>query len=143
MRRKSLRKKGVKAKMDKQSLIIIASIGLVILGVVCYNFYMSLHPATWVSPTEQLPANKVCMVNNTYMGVQQIEVPIEDNIYYGCCETCVTTLNQKPESRYAIDPYSGERVDKSIAYIYLNPDSKYGGVLYFKSQENAQKYIEN
>ena len=55
----------------------------------------------------------------------------------------LSSLNQKPESRYAIDPYSGERVDKSIAYIYLNPDSKYGGVLYFKSQENAQKYIEN
>ena len=54
------------------------------------------------------------------------------------CENCVTTLNQKPESRYAIDPYSGEEVDKADAYIYLNPDSKYGGVLYFKSFENFQ-----
>ena len=139
---RNINKKGSKAKMDKQSLIIITFIGLVILGVIGYNTYRSIHPATWVSETEQLPANKVCMVNNTYMGVQQIEVPVEDKIYYGCCENCVTTLNQKPESRYAIDPFSGVKVDKSMAFIYLNPDSKYGGVLYFESTENFQAFSE-
>ena len=38
--------------------------------------------------------------------------------------------------------FSGEKVDKSMAFIYLNPDSKYGGVLYFESTENFQAFSE-
>lgn len=125
-------------KIDRQSMVVLIFFALVIVGIIAYQVYNTTPPSAWVSNTEQLPSNKVCMVNNTYMGVEQIEVPIDGKIYYGCCENCVTTLNQKPESRYAIDPYSGEEVDKADAYIYLNPDSKYGGVLYFKSFENFQ-----
>ncbi|MEQ9289582.1 MAG: hypothetical protein RIG77_21825 [Cyclobacteriaceae bacterium] len=127
-------------QLDRQSIIILSFFVVVVLGIIGYNLYRSTPPSAWVSEDEVLPRNKVCMVNNTYLGVQQIEVPVDGKIYYGCCEMCVTTLNQKPESRYAIDPFSGEQVDKSMALIYLNPDSKYGGVLYFESPENFQAY---
>ncbi|MEQ9217960.1 MAG: hypothetical protein RLO17_07960 [Cyclobacteriaceae bacterium] len=129
-------------KLDKQSIVILSFLAVVVLGIIGYNLYKSTPPSAWVTEDEVLPRNKVCMVNNTYLGVQQIEVPVNGKMYYGCCEMCVTTLNQKPESRYAIDPFSGEKVDKSMAFIYLNPDSKYGGVLYFESTENFQAFSE-
>ena len=136
MRRKTKQKTSGKVKIDRQSMVVLIFFALVIVGIIAYQVYNTTPPSAWVSNTEQLPNNRVCMVNNTYMGVEQIEVPIGGKIYYGCCENCVTTLSQKPESRYAIDPYSGEEVDKANAFIYLNPNSKYGEVMYFKSHEN-------
>lgn len=34
---------------------------------------------------KHVPNNLVCMVNDAYMGKEQIEVPFEGKMYYGCC----------------------------------------------------------
>ncbi|HRJ30979.1 MAG TPA: hypothetical protein PLV21_03555 [Cyclobacteriaceae bacterium] len=88
-----------------------------------------------------VPHNLVCMVNNMYMGVQQIAVPVNDKTYYGCCQKCVNDLNADESTRFATDPLSKKMVDKATAFIIINPD-KSGAVLYFESEQNAKKYLE-
>ncbi len=81
----------------------------------------------------------VCMVNDRVMGVPQIPVEVEGKTYYGCCAGCVGTLKNDESVRYAVDPISGNRVDKAEAYIVAGPQ---GLALYFENPENAKKYLE-
>ncbi|WP_143960930.1 hypothetical protein [Litoribacter populi] len=82
----------------------------------------------------------VCMVNNAFMGKKQFPVEFGDKMYYGCCEMCVNTIQNDRSVRYAKDPLTGKEVDKSKAFITLEPGHPYGGVLYFESKENYEKY---
>lgn len=89
----------------------------------------------------KLPNNEVCMVNNRFMNSVQIAVPLNNKIYYGCCEGCVKMLNEDSTSRFTSDPLSGEQIDKAIAFIIGKPGSK-EDVLYFKSETNAKEYFD-
>ena len=82
---------------------------------------------------------EVCMITNKHMGTAQIAVPVGENVYYGCCEMCVGTLNNDVKSRYSIDPTSGKKVDKATAVIGA---LKGGSVLYFENQENFDAYLK-
>ncbi|QTY26437.1 hypothetical protein [Flavobacterium sp. CS20] len=86
----------------------------------------------------QVPNKLVCMVNNAYMGKPQIAVPVNGKTYYGCCQMCVGTLNEKESARTGIDPFSNKPVDKTDTYIVLM--KKEGEVAYFESKENYLKY---
>jgi YHS domain-containing protein len=79
----------------------------------------------------------VCMVNDRFMGTQQIPVKVEDRTYYGCCEMCKTRLWQDKTVRYAQDPVTGKTVDKATAVIGRRPD---GSVLYFESATSLARY---
>lgn len=83
---------------------------------------------------EQVPANLVCMVNDAYMGSEQLAVPFEGKIYYGCCEMCRKRIPEDNKVRYATDPQTLEQVDKATAYIVLIGDK--GEVAYFKHKAN-------
>ena len=65
----------------------------------------------------KISSNLVCMVNNAYMGKEQIPVEFEGKTYYGCCNMCVDKINNNREVRYAIDPVTGREVDKATAFI--------------------------
>lgn len=89
-----------------------------------------------------VPSDKVCFINNKYMGDKpQIPVVVEGKTYYGCCAGCVTALQSSSEARHAKDPLTGQEVDKATAYIVLKPDSS-GDVLYFASKSNYEKYLK-
>jgi YHS domain-containing protein len=89
---------------------------------------------------EGLDKELVCMVNNAYMGKKQFPVEFGNKLYYGCCEMCVNTIQNEASVRVAKDPVSGKEVDKSEAFIALEPGNPYGGVLYFESEANYKKY---
>ncbi|MBN8836189.1 MAG: hypothetical protein J0I09_02940 [Sphingobacteriia bacterium] len=89
----------------------------------------------------RLQNNQVCMVNNRFLNSVQIAVPINGKTYYGCCEGCVKTLNDDSSSRYIPDPFTGEEVDKAVAYIIGKPGTT-EDVLYFKSEVNAKGYFD-
>ena len=79
------------------------------------------------------------MMNNKYMGTEQIPVEVDGKVYYGCCEGCKTTLKINPQARMSLDPLSGKEVDKATAFIA--PVSRNNpNVLYFESKENYEKY---
>tara|TARA_R110000868_G_scaffold98588_3_gene271417 strand:- start:337 stop:759 length:423 start_codon:yes stop_codon:yes gene_type:complete len=86
----------------------------------------------------QVPNELVCMVNDAYMGIPQIPVPVNGKTYYGCCKMCVGTLNEKESARTGIDPFSNKPVDKTMAYIVLMEEE--GAVAYFESKENYLNY---
>jgi len=79
----------------------------------------------------------VCMINNRSMANEQIPVEIDGKTYYGCCAMCKERLEKDETSRYAIDPVSGKKVDKSKAVIGALPGA---AVLYFENETNLKKY---
>lgn len=92
-------------------------------------------------PGEAINPDMVCMVNNMYMGIDQIPVLVQDKTYYACCDKCIRDLNNDQSVRYAIDPYSKVGVDKAFAFITMSPEKK-GAILYFESANNAKKYLD-
>ena len=81
--------------------------------------------------------SSVCMVNDKFMGIPQIEVHVHNKTYYGCCNSCKQTLRHTSQSRYAIDPFDGSTVDKAQAFVAK--DSK-NNVYYFKDESNYSSY---
>ena len=106
-------------------------------GTDASSVQMSLKP-----PEVKLKTSYVCMMNNKYFGTEQIPVEVEGKTYYGCCQGCVVALKSNRALRYAQDPYSGEEVNKTDAYIVLNSDGSQN-VLYFKSEENYLNFVKN
>ena len=82
----------------------------------------------------------VCMVNNNFKGRKMIPVSIEGKTYYSCCRRCEWKLKNRPELYHAIDPFTGEKVDKAGAVITFDP-TRYPAVLYFGSLQNAEEYL--
>jgi YHS domain-containing protein len=89
---------------------------------------------------DQVPNDLVCMVNDAYMAKAQIPIGVNGKIYYGCCNMCVETLNEKETARLAVDPITGEAVDKSEAFIVLL--NKNGAVAYYKSEATYKRALE-
>lgn len=135
------RRKKAKKKIDFLSIII----GVVVSGVLIYslvgNIRHNVPNSLWISTTEQLEPNLVCMVNNTYVGKEQIEIVVNEKAYYGCCEMCEQTLNSDSTSRYAKDPLTKEVVNKADAFIVLRSKEN-DLVYYFKSKDNFELYLE-
>ena len=97
-------------------------------------------PTKKVNLGEEVPHHLVCMVNDMYMGIQQLAVEHNGKTYYGCCEMCQTRIPQDIKVRKAIDPYSLKTVDKAEAYIVRI--GKQGQVAYFENKENYALFIK-
>lgn len=79
----------------------------------------------------------VCMVNDAVFEREQIPVEVDGKTYYGCCPMCKERLSTDSGARTAVDPVSGNKVDKATAVIAARPD---GTVLYFESEETLARY---
>lgn len=90
----------------------------------------------------KIESSKVCYVNNKFMGIDQIPVEFENKIYFGCCEGCVIKLKTMRETRYAKDPFTGNEVDKAMAFIVLSPTGN-NDVLYFESLQTYKDFIKS
>ncbi len=132
------------------SLLIITVVAAAFIGFTYFNFTkqtdteIAEQPASaYLSQGRQeagISAELVCMVNDAYMGgKKQIPVPFEGKTYYGCCQMCVGRIKNDPQVRYAKDPVTGEKVDKSEAYI-VRKGNHSDEVLYFQSKENFSLY---
>jgi YHS domain-containing protein len=124
--------------------LTIAALLVTATALVYWINHQQLQSSIGYSPDEierPVEPSLVCMVNDAYMGKPQIPVPVNGKTYYGCCEMCVDKLNNLESARIAIDPYSGNPVDKSEAYIVLmNPQ---GAVAYFESEANYNAFKKN
>lgn len=85
----------------------------------------------------RVETEKVCMVNDAVFEKAQIPVEVEGKTYYGCCPMCEERLAHDVSIRTAVDPVTGERVDKATGVIAARPD---GSVLYFASEETLAAY---
>jgi len=108
---------------------------LLIIGVTSCNSNNENEKSKSAVEITSLPTSQVCMINDAFMGKEQIPVPVGDKVYYGCCEGCVDKLTNIEETRYAVDPHTGQKVDKADAFIVLKPNAE-GTVWYFASKEH-------
>lgn len=82
-------------------------------------------------------ARFVCMITNKVFAEEQIRIPLNGKVYYGCCEMCVAKINEREESRYAADPVTGDPVNKADAVIGADQNGK---VFYFESTQTLNAF---
>lgn len=108
--------------------------------VIVLGFQPAESSADSTSPSlVQVESKYVCMMTDHLFPKEQIPVVVENKTYYGCCEMCEARLKSSAESRVAVDPVSGQQVDKAVAVIGATPE---GGVYYFESVENLKSFKE-
>jgi protein-disulfide isomerase/YHS domain-containing protein len=86
---------------------------------------------------KRVEPRQVCMVNNKFMGSDQISIEVEGKTYYGCCPMCKERLQNDASSRKAVDPISGVSIDKATSTIGAAPDDT---IYYFENEENMKKF---
>jgi YHS domain-containing protein len=125
----------------------IYTIGFSMLFAMACSTPSTDEPKEAITPTEvvtsaakhQLAPNTVCMVNNAYMGgKEQIPVSYDGKTYYGCCNMCIKRIKTDRSVRYALDPFSGQEVDKALAFIVPSRDGSQ--VQYFASEANFRAF---
>lgn len=97
-------------------------------------------PAPQIHMGDKVPNELVCMVNNDYMGTEQLIVEVNGKTYYGCCEMCQERLPIDESVRVAIDPVSQNQVDKADAIIAVTGGR--GEVSYFESEDTYQQFVK-
>ena len=108
-----------------------------IMAFICLPFFAYAEnaiPESWLKP---VTPDHVCMVNDTAFDKAQIPVEVDGKTYFGCCMMCKERLEKDTAIRHAIDPVSGQKIDKASAVIGAGPDDR---VFYFENQENLQKF---
>lgn len=115
------------------------------LFAVCIVFGLSVYAQTETNSSSapvltEVDSKYVCMVTNKLFPKEQIPVVVSDKTYYGCCEMCKAQLAENPSKRMAVDPVSGNTVDKADSVIGAAPS---GEVYYFESEENLNKFSQN
>lgn len=109
---------------------------MIITGILVLHAYSEANAKrVQINPVEP---KLVCMINDEVMGKDQIPVPFEGKMYYGCCEGCVERLKTDRSARFAKDPHTGKEVDKAKAVIIEGKD---GAALYFESKDTAKQYL--
>ena len=89
---------------------------------------------------EIVPNDKVCMVNDRFMGIPQIAIDVKGTTYYGCCEDCVEKLQKNiNDVRFGSNPLSNDKVDKASAVIVQ--DMNTGIVFYFATNNDALTFM--
>ncbi|MDR0229561.1 MAG: hypothetical protein LBI72_10955 [Flavobacteriaceae bacterium] len=86
-----------------------------------------------------VPKELVCMVNDAYMGTEQLLVEFDGKEYYGCCEMCKARIPEDKSVRIALDPHTLKEVDKATAYIVMIGDK--GEVAYFENEDNYKNFL--
>lgn len=136
--------------------LIISALFISVLSISCKNqdnkkelvsTNQTESPTKMVSKSVQsakIESGKVCFVNNKFMGIDQIPVEVDAKTYYGCCQGCVDKIKQNlNDVRFTLDPLTGSKVDKALAYIVLDPKGNGNqDVLYFASEQNYLNYIK-
>lgn len=90
---------------------------------------------------KEIPRNRVGMLNDQVNNEPCVAYKIDNKIYYVCCLSCGYKLQDKKQLRFAIDPYSGKKVDKSKAFIALKPNAG-DSVIYFESEQNLRNFLK-
>lgn len=96
----------------------------------------TVHPES-PALTRVTASSFVCMVNDRFMGGEQIPVSVDGKTYYGCCAACKDKLQNNAAVRTAVDPITQRPVDKAAAVIGKMDSGK---VLYFESEDTLSRY---
>lgn len=113
---------------------ILSALFILFITVPVFAQETSTPPNHWL---QQVKTKYVCMVNDTVFEKPQIPVEVGNKTYYGCCMGCVSTLQNNKAIRYAIDPVTGNEVDKATAIIAADSERK---AYYFENTKNLEHF---
>jgi YHS domain-containing protein len=98
---------------------------------------LAQHTLPAMASLKKVQPQYVCMINNKFLGKEQIPVMVKGKTYYGCCAMCKAKLEGSAKARTAIDPVSKKPVDKATAVIGAKAD---GTVFYFENEKNFKAF---
>src|SRR5699024_5000326 len=84
-----------------------------------------------------VPSDQECMVNNDYMGRDQIDGIVDGKTYCGGCKMCEHRLPVDETVPVAVDTISKNQVDKADALIATTGSN--GEVAHFENEANDKK----
>ncbi len=130
-------------KWIRKSIAVMLVAGFGIYPVTASNASAveAVPPAVELLAGVEVKAQKhkdVCMVTNNVGLMKMIPVKVEGKTYYGCCQGCVGKLKNNRSYRYAIDPVTGNEIDKAKAFIVADKAKK---ALYFETKETAERFF--
>lgn len=83
---------------------------------------------------------RVCMIEDRVKAQAGLPVEIGGKIYSGCCPDCGGALKKEPErSTRAIDPVTGNEVDKATAFLFEYEGDAY----YFESESSRAEFARD
>ena len=116
---------------------VLSLIGILVFVTFCKEPSSTLSKEKNQGKLSLVQAEYVCMPQDAIYHRKMIPVEVKGKTYYGCCQGCVEQIKKEPDkSCFAIDPITGEKIDKSEAII-LN---LWGKARYFASKKNARQY---
>jgi len=133
------------SKSEKRVLTGIGAffiIALVISLVVAFAKDQAARDMLRSYENKEISHNLVCSSGNQIKFGSLMPLKIKDKTYWICCDQCKARLLYNVNTRYAVDPFSKNRINKADAIIIQNPKSN-GMVLYFESMDNFLKYKES
>lgn len=96
-----------------------------------------IEPTQTEPPLKKIEGKSICMVDNRFLGREQMPVEVEGKTYYGCGPGAVQNLQMNTSLRMATDPVSNKSVDKATAILGADED---GQVYYFENEENLKNF---
>ncbi|MGZ2369478.1 hypothetical protein ACXR6G_06805 [Ancylomarina sp. YFZ004] len=91
---------------------------------------------------EIIPDSMVCMLGGDIKTKPTLPIEINSKTYWGCCQNCLGKLQRNENNAlYALDPLSGESVNKADAIIRQDPQNN-KRVFFFKSNETYNQYLK-
>lgn len=82
--------------------------------------------------------DEVNMATNRHAGSIQARVTIDGRAYFATGDGYAAALANNAASRSAVDPYSGNRIDKASAAAYADAS---GRVMYFESEASYNDFV--
>lgn len=91
---------------------------------------------------EIIPNRFVCMLRGDVKSRPTLPIEVNSKTYWACCQNCLGKLQRNENNvLFAIDPLSGESVNKADAIIRRDPQNN-KRVFFFKSNETYNQYLE-
>jgi len=97
----------------------------------------SENPGAWLRKVDNKAVN---MVTNRIWGGEQKLVSLDGKGYYVPNDEYGFAFDRNPSLRFATDPLTGKRIDKSVALAYADYE---GNVLYFESSESYRDFLSS
>lgn len=86
-------------------------------------------------------SSTTCMLSNRFFGERkQVPVQVAGKTYHGCCPRCAARLGSDAASRSAIDPFSGNAVDKASAVL---AHDERNALYYFESEATLARWSKH
>ena len=131
---------------SERKVLIIIGIALLSVIVSLYIYIgrdkLAKENAHKVFVGKVVPDSMVCMVSGQVKPEAITPVTINKETYWGCCSKCIAKLKKNASNvHYATDPFSKAEVNKSQAYIRLDPKNM-KQVKFFESPKSYIDYIE-